>query len=64
MKDVYSYAYSAPVALSGATRGIRSSGGHLLLWLLCFHLLAQETGTDARSYLLQRADQQGRGDGN
>lgn len=46
----------AVFALRGATCRVCSCGGHLLLWLIRFHLLAQEKGSDAWSYLLQRAD--------
>lgn len=38
-------------------------GGYFLLWVLCFHLLAEEKGPDARPDLLQRAHQQRRGNG-
>jgi len=48
--------------LRGATCGFCSCGGHLFLWLVCRHLLAKEERPHAWSYLLQRADQQGRGE--
>ncbi|KAF3833922.1 hypothetical protein F7725_025126 [Dissostichus mawsoni] len=38
---------------SGAPCGFCGSRGHLLLWLFCCNLLAQEKRTNARPYLLQ-----------
>ena len=44
--------------LRGASCGFCSCWGHLLLWVFCSHLLAEEAGHHAGSHLQQWADQQ------
>lgn len=36
-----------------AHRGVRGGGRHLLLWQFCFHLLAQEARSNARTHFQQ-----------
>lgn len=48
-------------ALSRETGCFRLRRGNLLLWLVCRHLLVKEEGSHARPDILQRVDQQRRG---